>query len=225
MTLSEISRGVGTSLSTCLNLMTTLVEERAVERSDKSKRYRLAPGWNEFAALTSDASRDIAGRAQALLDIFAAESDAAAGLWKVTSRDRVQLLVHAAKGGGMRLSLEDGQRQPLGSGAVGRALAAAECIDEKEMRRRYAAVRWQADLTFDTYQSQIGLARDLGYAVDRDTAYRGICSIAVPIIDAAPGLCLSASIFSGSRNDREIASLGAALVSLRASLLVPSRKG
>ena len=49
-----------------------------------------------------------------------------------------------------------GQRQPFGGGSTGRALAAAQRIDEGELARRYAALRWQRPLDFPAYAVQVG---------------------------------------------------------------------
>lgn len=220
LTLSDVGRLVGLSPSSCLNLLKTLVAEGAIERDPRSKHYRLAPAWQAAEALRDSRAARLADRAQPLMARFAQSAEAAVGLWRIVSRDRMQLVVRAESDAGMRLSLADDQRQPLGSGAAGRAIAADQGVSEAELARRHAPVRWQADLPFETYARQVGDAAAKGFAVDQGFAHRGVCTVAVGIARIAPGFCLSASIVAGSRSDTEIEALGAALIAMHDELIL-----
>ncbi len=210
LSLSDVGRSLGLSPSSGLNLLKTLAAEGAIERDERTKLYRIASPW-----AASDALRDVTGqlvdRAQPLMNSLAHASEAAVGLWKTVSRDRMQLVAQAESDAGMRLRLADGQRQPLGGGAAGRAIAAAQAVDKTELARRFAPVRWQAELPFDIYTRQVREAVRTGFAVDRNFAHRGVCTVAAGIADLPPGFCVSASILDGSRTDAEIDALGAAL--------------
>lgn len=219
LSLSEIGRAAGLSPSSCLNLLKTLVDEGAVERDARSKAYRLTPAWTASDTLRDGAARALADRARPLMEQFAQASDAAVGLWTVASRDRMRLIAHAESDAGMRLRLADEQRQPLGGGAAGRAIAAAQGVDADELARRHAPVRWQADLPFDLYARQVRDAARRGFAVDQGYAHRGVCTVAVGIAEVVPGFCLSASILAGSRSGAEVDALGRDLIALRAALL------
>ena len=59
-----------------------------------------------------------------------------------------------------------------------------------------------------------------GFAIDRDFAHRGIWTVAVAIPGVAPGYCLSASIFAGSRSEAALEGLGRELCALRDALLL-----
>lgn len=218
LSLSEIGRMVGLSPSSCLNLLKTLVGEGVVERDPRTKYYRLAPAWSALDALRDGAAQRLIDRAQPLMVRFAQSFDAAVGLWKMVSRERTRLVSRAESNAGMRLHLADAQRQPLGGGAVGRALAAVQGVDGAELRRRFAPVRWQADLSFETYAEQVSEAAQRGFAVDQGFAHRGVCTVAAGIAGGAPGFCLSASILAGSRSAGEIEALGAGLLGLGAAL-------
>ncbi len=219
LTLSEICRLVGLSPSSCLNLLRTLIEERVIERDIPTKRYRLAPAWQNVQALRDGAAARLVDRAQAPMIRLAQTTETAVGLWKIVSRDRMQLAAHAESDAGMRLRLADDQRQPLGGGAVGRAIAAGQEAGEAELRRRYALVRWQSDLPFEAYAQQIREAVDRGFAIDRGFAHRGVCTVAAPITNVAPGFCLSASFVLGSRADEQVEELGIALLAVREAVL------
>ncbi|MBN8841941.1 MAG: helix-turn-helix domain-containing protein [Sphingomonadales bacterium] len=220
LTLSDIARLVGLSPSSCLNLLKTLVAEGAVERDARTKHYRLAQAWQAAEALRDNRAARLADRALPLMVRFAQDAEAAVGLWKVVSRDRIQLAVRAESDAGMRLSLADDQRQPLGGGAAGRAIAAVQDIDEAELARRYAPVRWQAELPFDVYRQQVRDAAVRGFAIDRGFAHRGVSTVAVGLSGVAPGFCLSASVVAGLRSDAEIEALGDELILLRNELIL-----
>lgn len=218
MSLSDIARVTGLSPSSCLNLLKTLVDEGVVERDARTKSYRLARAWAASEALRDGAGQGLVDRAQPLITQFARRHDAAVALWKVISRERVRAVSRAESDAGMRVAMADGQRQPLGGGAVGRALAAAQRVAPDELARRFEPVRWQAPLSLADYAAQVETATARGYAVDDGFAFRGICTVAVAIAGVMPGFCLSASMFAG-RTPAEVAALGEELVGVRDALL------
>lgn len=215
LSLSEIVRMLELSPSSCLNLLKTLVGEGVIERDLRTKKYRLTHIWSGTEALKSGAEQTFVDRAVPLMHKFSQAADVAVGLWKVFSAERMRLVSHTESDAGMRLKLADAQRQPLGAGAAGRALASAQAIDATEMRRRFAAVRWQSDLSFEDYEQQVHIANKKGYAIDLGAAHRGVWTIAVPVTAVAPGFCLSASMLAGSRSDAAIDELGGELLKLR----------
>lgn len=218
LTLSDIGRRLGLSPSSGLNLLKTLVAEGAVERDARSKRYRLTAAWAMTEVLRDGREHALAERAWPLMTRLAEASDAAVGLWKIAPRERTHLVRHSEGKGGMRLRLADAQRQPLGGGAVGRALAGAQGIGDAELKRRFAAVRWQAPLSFDQYAEQVRLAARTGFAVDGGFAHRGVTTVASAIPDIHPGFALSASVLADTQSDRDIETLGRALVRLCGTL-------
>ena len=141
MSLSDIARVTGLSPSSCLNLLKTLVDEGVVERDARTKSYRLARAWAASEALRDGAGQGLVDRAQPLITQFARRHDAAVALWKVISRERVRAVSRAESDAGMRVAMADGQRQPLGGGAVGRALAAAQRVAPDELASRSAGRR------------------------------------------------------------------------------------
>lgn len=221
LTLSEITRATDLSLSSCLNLLRTLVAEGALE-AENGKRYRLAAEWNGLTALLDTAQARVIARAQPLLDRFAQAHDAATGLWRLDRRERLELIALGESASATRIHMAVGQRQPFGGGSTGRALAAAQRIDEGELARRYAALRWQRPLDFPAYAVQVGAAAASGYAVDDGFGHAGICSVACVIPGEPIAFCLSASVFAGSRDADGIRALGRALRDLAAALATES---
>lgn len=215
MTLSDIARGVGLSPSSCLNLLRTLVAEGVLLREHEGRRYRLVPEWAASDVLRGTAQR-FAARVRPLLERFAGAEDAAIGLWQVMPGERIALIALAESGAATRIHMVEGQRQPLGSGATGRALAAADGIADEELARRFAAVRWARPLSLGAYTAQVADAARAGYAVDDNFGHAGVCSIGAVVPGEPEGqrFCLSASIFAGSRELDAVARLGERLAGL-----------
>ncbi len=217
--LSDIARATGLSPSSCLNLLKTLAAEGAIEREAGKKQYRMTSAWLATRILADDQAMRLIDRARPGMAHFAQAHEMAVGLWRIVSRDRMQLVVHAESDAGMRLALADNQRQPLGAGAAGRAIAAAQAIDKSELERRFLPVRWQADLPFTLYAQQVDEAAKKRFALDRGYAHRGVYTAAVAMAAIAPGFCLTASCVAGSRTDSELETLGTALVALADELV------
>ncbi|WP_295631783.1 helix-turn-helix domain-containing protein [Novosphingobium sp.] len=222
MTMSEVARARSLSPSSCLNLLRALVSEGALQRDEDGRRYRLAPAWAASRVLDDAAARLVA-RAQPALARFAAQCDAAVGLWQQVSDTRLALVALAETGAATRIHMVPGQRQPVGGGSIGRALAAAERLPEAALARHFAALRWQKPLSFEAWLAQVCAASEAGYAIDDGYGHAGICSIGVAMPKPQgeqpdmPQFCLSASIFEGSRAPDQIAALGQALANLAQS--------
>lgn len=214
LSLSEIARETELGPSSCLNLLRTLVEEGAIERGERGKQYRLTRSWAGFAALQAGASQALIARARSLIAQFAQAQDASIGLWQMVGEDRLQLVARAESGAETRIHLVEGQRQPIGSGAAGRSLAAAMHLSPAALKAAFATVRWQRPPSFDEYAGQIAAAEAKGYALDDGQWHVGICSLAAALPHAKAQFCLSASIFAGSRSAEQVAALGEALTEL-----------
>ena len=126
LTLSDICRETGLSPSSGLNLLRTLVAEGAVDRDTGGKRYRLAAGWGDLGVLQANGISRFAARVRPLLARFAAAHDATTGLWQVQPGERLSLIALGESGAETRIHMVEGQRQPLGGGAAGRALDAGQ---------------------------------------------------------------------------------------------------
>ncbi|MCW1383524.1 helix-turn-helix domain-containing protein [Novosphingobium sp. KCTC 2891] len=219
MTLSEVGREAGLSPSSGLNLLRTLVAEGAVERESSAKRYRLTEGWSEAGVLDGGGLARRIARVRPLLTRFAREHDTATGLWQVVSGERLALVALGESEETTRIHMVEGQRQPIGGGSTGRALAAAERLGHEELVRRYSRVRWRRPIDLAAWVEQIARAASAGYAIDDGFNHPGICSVSTTVPGqrgegARVQFCISASVFAGARSDREIEALGRALVEL-----------
>lgn len=216
LTLSDIGRALGLGPSTCFNLLGTLAAEGAILREPPGKRYRLADAWGRSGLLRDAGASRLIDRLRPLMARFARDHDVTVGLWQIASRDRLRLVVHAESDAVMRIHLVTGQRQPVGSGSTGRAIAAAQSLDDADLIRRFGAVRWQKPLSSADYVAQVRAAERTGFAVDDGYTHIGICSLAAAVPHRAVEFCVSASFFAGIRTAAEVAALGAALAALAA---------
>lgn len=218
LTLSEIARDLALSPSSCLNLLRTLVAEGMVERGGGAKLYRAASDWARLDFARGALEQVIAATRPAL-GAFAQTHETTMGLWHAVTNDRLELVALAESGAATRILMVIGQRQPIGGGATGRALAASEGISSAELRRRYDAVRWQSPLSFADYAQQVERAGAAGYALDDGHGHAGICSIGCRLaVSSRARFCISASIFANSRDSAGLARLGEALAGLAATL-------
>lgn len=216
LTLSEVARACALSPSSALGLLRTLVAERVLV-AVPGKRYALAAAWGEGAARWADPQAQLVAMARPLLTRLARAIDAPVGLWRVVPRDRLQLVALGESEAATRIHMAVGQRQPIGGGATGRALTAAEGLDEATVAARFAAVRWERALSLDEYRGQVADAARDGFAVDDRYGHAGVRSIAVVVPGAVPAMCLSVSFFADAGRGDD-AAVGASLRGLAAKL-------
>jgi DNA-binding IclR family transcriptional regulator len=212
-TLSAVAQECAISPSSCLALLRTLVAEGALHLT-AGKRYALTPQWSAVARAEADAGARLVERARPLLARAARAWQAPVGLWRVASRDRLHLVALGESVAATRIHMEEGQRQPIGSGAVGRAIAAMERVAPDELARRFAATRWQRPIALDEYAAQVAAAAARGYARDDGWTHAGIASLAAGVPGPVAGFCVSVSIFDGSLDEHAFAALAAALRTL-----------
>jgi DNA-binding IclR family transcriptional regulator len=218
--VNAIARRLGLGPSTCFNILKTLLAEDMVTFDAETKLYKLGLGTVGISrmALNSDA---VVAAARPIMSKLAVKFDAAVALWRPTGRDRVTL-VHLAEGeAGTRIHMMVGQRQPIGGGAIGRALMAAAAVPGERLVEVFGAVRWQRPLNFDQYAAQIQDVRKHGYALDIDQFLRGITTAAAAIPgngDAVYGL--SASMFSGRHDKAALRNVGEAVAAAARAVAV-----
>lgn len=216
-TLTDIARTSGLSPSSCLNLLRTLVFEGAIEIVS-GKRYRLTADWAGCAGLLCRQHVTLIARAQPLMTAFARRHDATVGLWRSDRGDRLELIALGESESPTRIHMVIGQRQPIGAGSTGRALAASQAIDRQGLRKRFAGLRWRQPISFDEYAGEVAAAKDRGFAIDDGIAFAGVCSLACAMFVAASPYCLSVSTFAGVRDGASLAELGRALRELASAV-------
>lgn len=209
--VTAIAGRLGISPSSCFNILKTLTAEGLARFDAESKTYSLGAG-------TVDLARQALGRgalnrhARAMMIQFAEKYDCAVGLWRVVGADRLMLTELAESESATRIYLTVGHRQPLATGATGRAMLAARGADDAAMASAFEDVHWQVPLTFGEFAADVHRARSTGWSIDKDHVVRGVTTVAacIPGGGREPLFCLSASFFTG-RSDAELKVVGAEL--------------
>ena len=113
----------------------------------------------------------------------------------------------------IRVEIRAGFRLPNLAGSIGRCVAAASELAPAELRRRFAALRWQSPPSFREYQEQVNLARARGWALDSGNLYRGLNSVAslVTDYDGRPRFGFSGVSIAGQQAEKDLEQLGADL--------------
>lgn len=207
--VTAIARATGIGPSSCFNVLRTLVSEDLASFDPATKFYRIGLGTVDLArlALHRDA---LVNAAQPPMARLAERHDAAVGLWRLSGRQRLTLILLAESGAATRIHLQVGQRQPAFAGATGRAVLAARHAGDEAIRAAHAGVRWRVDPGAEAYLAEVRAAEKRGWATDLGNINHGITTLATAICDR-PGMvrfALSVSIFSGRETPAGLAALG-----------------
>jgi DNA-binding IclR family transcriptional regulator len=206
--VNAIARATGVNPSTCFNILRTLVAERLASFERESKTYRLGYGTLELALglLGSNAADLIRPE----LERLALNYSALMGLWQVTDAERLILIDRVVADSAVHIVIRVGTRMPTVSGAVGRAVAAARRMDEEELRRRFAGLRWQRPIAFEAWHREIRETAVRGHAFDRGFLFKGIDAIGAAVVDTdgRPRYGLSAIAIAGQVDPDDLLRLG-----------------
>ncbi|WP_245215552.1 IclR family transcriptional regulator [Pararoseomonas baculiformis] len=181
--VAAISRGTGVSVSTCFNILRTLSRARFVSFHEDDKTYALGLGVAELAAGFLGISHAELLRPE--LKRLALKYGMLIVLWRVTEDGHIVLADRAHNPLGVRVEMSVGIRLPMLIGAVGRCIAAALDLPEDELRRRFAALRWQSPPSFEAYRAEVQVAGAAGWSMDDGQLYRGVVTIASIVKDAS----------------------------------------
>ncbi|TVS01841.1 MAG: IclR family transcriptional regulator [Rhodobacteraceae bacterium] len=212
--VSAIARATQTNTSTCFNILRTLAAEGLVVFDAEAKQYRLGMGVLELAVGLMGTNHGDLIRPE--LERLALNAPALICLWQITDTERVVLLDRAWNPGSVRVDLPVGKRLPSSVGAIGRAIMAARKLSDDELRRRFAKLRWQRPLSFETYLDSVRSAEQHGYGRDPGVLYAGVESVAAIVPDAQgqPRYGLSAVSIQGQIEEAALHQLGVELATV-----------
>ncbi|MBI0435846.1 IclR family transcriptional regulator [Roseomonas sp. KE0001] len=206
--VAAVARGTGISPSTCFNILRTLTRTRFVAFREQDKTYSLGLGVAELAAGFLGISHAELIRPE--LERLALNYDMLIVLWRVTEDGHIVLIDRAHSHTAVRVEMRLGLRLPMLVGAVGRCVAAALDLPQAELRRRFAALRWQSPPSFESYLADVEAARGSGWSLDNSQLYRGLITIAALITDqhGQPRFGLSGITIAGQRPPQIFEQLG-----------------
>ncbi len=220
VTVTQISRECGLNLSTCFNILRTLIEEDYVQLDATGKTYTLGFGVVALAKGALDQSIELRALAP-LIQEFAHQHNVMVTVWRRLHNDRKMLAALATSDAPVRIQGRLGVRSPLIAGASGIVFAACDRMGSEQLRDRFLQLRFARPLDFDTFQSQVAEAQQSGWAIDDGVVTPGTVSVAAPVwnADGSVTFCCSAVMFNGQYDPRRIATIAEELVTLGRSVL------
>lgn len=198
MGVTYIARQAGISVSTCFNILHTLVDERLVEIDPAKKSYAIGLGLLELTRGLTEDDRWIDFIRPRMHDLAQAHQVTCV-LWHRAGKDRAVMVHRADTKAAIRAHMHIGQRLPMFVGAFGRVFAAFSGQSRAEIKQSFDTLRWENPPEFEAYWRDLQETARLGYALDRDNFARGVTSVAAPILDRDQGaiMVISAMGFSG----------------------------
>lgn len=214
--VAVVARGTKISTSTCFNILRTLARARFVSFHPTEKTYALGLAMAELASGLLGVSHAELIRPE--LERLALNYETLILLWRVTDDNHLVLIDRAHSQTAIRVEIGVGYRIPMLAGAVGRCVAAALPLPPAEMRRRFAALRWQSPPTFAAYQADVARAREIGWALDDGKLYRGLVTVAAAVLDqkGRPRFGFSGVSIAGQQTQARLDDLGRDLRDLAA---------
>lgn len=209
--VASIARGTDLNVSTTFNILRTLAKEGLVVFDPEAKTYRIGLGVLELSAPLLGTNQADLMRPE--LERLSLEHNALIGLWKVTPNDRIILVDRVVGPNVVRIDMELGSRLPAFVGAVGRCIAASRNYTRKELRQRFAALRWQAAPSFEAYAEEVAEAARRGYAFDLGQLFRGV-DITASVVRDHEGNArfgISGIMIAGQLSSAELESLAIAI--------------
>lgn len=212
--VTSIARALGISPSSCFNILKTLTAEKYVDFDTRTKGYTL--GWAPVV---------LARRAldpEGALDLLMPEMEAMAARYRVAcslgrvAGERTMLIGFSESEAATRIHLRVGHRVPLLAGASGRCIAALRNLGPTEIEKAFKSIQWENPLSLSEYLAQVEFARSHGWAIDSNYAFRGVTTIATPILNSAgeAKYMFHCTMFSGQYPYETLTAIGEDLLAM-----------
>lgn len=196
-TLSKVTNVTELSRSTVFRLLRYLTEERLLVFSDEQRCYFIGPLAYELG-LAARGHADVASRWRARVEQIAAETGKTAYL--VARSDTEVVCLATAQGCEIirAVTLEVGQRLPLGVGAGSLALLAAMPDDEIEaiVTSNRSKLRFFGGgrLTPKVLEERVQVTRAKGYALSKDSVAKGVIGLGIAVSGESEAIELAVSV-------------------------------
>lgn len=173
LSLTELARGIGLSMSTTSRLVATLESRRYLTRDPETQRYSLGARIGQIGAL-GISTMNLGKIAQPFMRDLKELYNEGVSLY-VTREDERLCIERVESTLPLRRVVNVGDRHPLTRGAAGRVLLAYLPLERRE-----------ALLRTDPYTTEeaLGALRKGGYTVSLGEREEGVSSIAAPVFDA-----------------------------------------
>ncbi len=195
-------RATGLTMATAFRILQSLVDERLLAYRAEDRTYRVGPLAFELGLAAWDQVH-IQDEWRATIEAIAQDSGLTTYLVMRAGDEAVCLLCVAGPTRFSRVSVEPGQRAPLGYGSTSLALlatlddAAVATILEGTRRRlsRYVDGIWQPEVIME----RVSMTRERGFAVTHGQYAPGVTGIGVAVPSGGDGahFAISVAIASG----------------------------
>ena len=183
LSVTEISRRLGLSVSTAHRITRALVRAGYLDQDTVTERYRLG----RMVAVLGRAATDSLNLAdaQAVLDTAAAECGESVSLGVIDDRD-VLILATAESSQPLRFDRATGSRTPVHASAIGKAILAFAPRDRwRGPSTTLPAFTERTIVAGVDLEGQLEQIRSDGVALNLEERYVGVCAVAAPVLDAA----------------------------------------
>jgi len=204
------ARATGVSPSTTFNILRTLTHEGVVRFDEHTKTYRLGLGLSELAVnLIGQSHADLI---QPELDRLALNLQILIVLWRVTHDHHISMIARAIPQV-PHVDVRTDSRLPELIGASGRCIAGLRNLPSDDLRRHFAALRWDNPPTFDAYLADVEKARHTGWALDDNCLYHGVSMAGSVITDqnVQPRFAISGIAIGVQQDSSSICKAGEAI--------------
>lgn len=209
--LSKITSALDVNKSTCFSILQTLVNGGMVHYNQDTKIYQLGWALPELAWAVIEDTNYVT-YAQKILFPLVERTGWTCHIWQRVSLDRAILLYKIEAVSNLRLSVSLGVRLPIYVGAMGRSFMAFLSDEEKAKiyARRLKAFTPRSVVDVATYEKELQLVRDKGFAQDCDGYQAGISAVGAPVFNNRGQILFTTSLvfITSSSSPEQIISLG-----------------
>lgn len=181
MGVNAIARELGVVPSSCLHILRALAEDALVQVHPRTKHYSLGLG---LLPLTQGMLRrnQFAKLVQPELEALAAKHRVSAAGVELDGADHMVVLATAQPTMPVAIEVALGSRLPALVSATGRCIAANSGLPERELKKKFSAVKWASPPSFATWLKDVEEARKEGVAQDIGNYMKGFTVVAAAVI-------------------------------------------
>ncbi|MGJ7497412.1 IclR family transcriptional regulator [Variovorax sp. RT4R15] len=180
--LKAIAQELSMVNSTCLHILRVLVDEGLVKVDTGTKQYSLGVGMLALAKSVIERN-PFPTLVQPVLNKLSNSWGLTAIGVEITGLDHMVVLAIARSQAPFSLHVDVGSRFPALISATGRLVAAFTEVSDKDIERRFKALRWDQPPDLPAWRAEVQAVRRRGFSIDRNTYISGIMVIAVPVFD------------------------------------------
>jgi DNA-binding IclR family transcriptional regulator len=186
---SEVARAAGLHRGTAYNILRTLQVEGFVGYDEATRTYSVSLHILEFAygVLRRSGLMDLA---RPLMNAVSDAHGVSVYLSKVLGPSSLLLLDWVGAELRTDMYVTVGRQYPGPAGASGVVMAAFGNSSRAELEALFSPVAWYEKPSFADFLAQVEEARQVGFAVDRGSMFRGITLVSVPILSPSWDLLL-----------------------------------